>query len=133
MQLIRTGENIETCEFRKPTNTDIYIHWNSFAPFQWKYSTLKILVYRAYLVCSDNQHLESELNYLSKVFHNFNSYSEWFITEVVNEVETDFDKQTISPAPHKKTTDGENNNIRKPMMILTYAGLVRKLAFSLNP
>ena len=31
--LIRTGDNIETCVFRKPTNTDIYIHWNSFAPF----------------------------------------------------------------------------------------------------
>ena len=41
VQLIRTGDNIETCVFRKPTNTDIYIHWNSFAPFQWKFSTLK--------------------------------------------------------------------------------------------
>ena len=26
VQLIRTGDNIETCVFRKPTNTDIYIH-----------------------------------------------------------------------------------------------------------
>ena len=62
VQLIRTGDNIETCVFRKPTNTDIYIHWNSFAPFQWKLSTLKTLVYRAYIVFSDNQHLESELH-----------------------------------------------------------------------
>ena len=74
VQLIRTGDNIETCVFRKPTNTDIYIHWNSFAPFQWKYSTLKTLIYRAYIVWSDNQNLESELNYLKKVFYNFNSY-----------------------------------------------------------
>ena len=59
VQLICTGDNIETCVFRKPTNTDIYIHWNSFAPVQWKYSTLKTLVYHAYIVCSDNQHLES--------------------------------------------------------------------------
>ena len=74
VQLIRTGDNIETCVFRKPTNTDIYIHWNSFAPFQWKLSTLKTLVYRVYIVCSDNQHLESELHYLRKVFHNFDSF-----------------------------------------------------------
>ena len=66
VKLIRAGDNIETCVFRKPTNMDIYIHWNSFAPFQWKYSTLKSLIYCAYIVCSDNQHLEFELNYLKK-------------------------------------------------------------------
>ena len=92
VQLIRTGDNIETCVFRKPTNTDIYIHWNSFAPFQWKYSTLTTLFYHAYVVCSDNQHLESELNYLRKVFYNFNSYMHWFITKVINEVKNDFNK-----------------------------------------
>ena len=44
----RTGENIETCVFSKSTNTDVYIDWNSFAPLQWKHSTLKTLVYREY-------------------------------------------------------------------------------------
>ena len=117
-----TGDNIETCVFRKPTNTDIYIHWNSFAQFQWKYSTFKTFLYRAYTACSDNQHLESELNYLRKVFHNFNSYPHWFITKVVNEVNNDFNKQIVPPTPHIETTEGENNNIKKPMMILPYAG-----------
>ena len=92
VKLICTDDNIETCVFKKPTNTDIYIHWNSFAPFQWKYITLKTLVYRAYIVCSDNQYLESELNYFRKVFRNFNSYPDWFITKVVNEVKDDFNK-----------------------------------------
>ena len=86
MQLICTGDNIETYVFIKPTNTDIYIHWKSFAQFQWKYNTLKTLVYHAYIVCSDNQHLESELDFLKIVFHNFNSYLHWFIIKVVNEV-----------------------------------------------
>ena len=122
MHLIRTGDNIETCVFSKPTDTDIYIHWNSFAPFQWKFSTLKTLVYRAYIVCSDNQHLESELNYLRKLFHNFNSYPHWFITKVINDVKNDFNKQIVPLTPHIETTDSENNNIRKPMMILPYAG-----------
>ena len=74
VQLIRSGDSIEACVFRKSTNIYIYIHWNSFAPFQCKYSTLKTLVYCACIVCSDNEHLESELNYLRKVFYNFNSY-----------------------------------------------------------
>ena len=76
------------------------------------------MVYRAYIVCSDNRHLEPELNYLRKVFHNFNSYQNWFVIEVKN----DFDNQIISPTPHTETTDGESNNIRKAIMILPYAG-----------
>ena len=56
------------------------------------------------------------------MFHNFNSYPHWFITKVVHEVNNDFNKQIIPPTPHIETTDGENNNIRKPMMILPYAG-----------
>ena len=90
--------------------------------FQWKYSTLKTLVYHAYIVSSDNQHLEFELNYLRKVFHNFNSYPHWFITKVVNEDNNDFNKQIVPPSPHIETTDSENNNIKKPMVILPYAG-----------
>ena len=122
MQLIRTGDNIKTCVFKKPTNTNIYIHWNSFAPFQWKFSTLKTLVYRPYFVCSNNQHPESELNYLRKVFDNFNSYPHWFITKVIIDVKNDFTKQIVTPTSHIETTDSENNNIRKPIVILLYAG-----------
>ena len=83
---------------------------------------LKVYTYRAYIVCSDNQHPESELNYLRKVLHNFNSYPHWFTTKVVNEVNNDFNKQIVPPTPHTETSDGENNNIKKPMVILLYAG-----------
>ena len=69
-----------------------------------------------------NQRLQSKLNYSSKVFHNFNSYPHWFITKVINDVKNDFNKQIVPPTPHIETTDGENNNIRKPLMILPYAG-----------
>ena len=56
------------------------------------------------------------------MFHNFNSYLHWYITKFVNEVNNDFNKQIVPPTPHIETTDGENNNIKKPMMILPYAG-----------
>ena len=62
VQLIRTGDNIETCIFRKPTNTDVYIHWDSFAQFQWKYSTLKIW-FTVYILFA--QHLNQNLNLMT--------------------------------------------------------------------
>ena len=51
------------------------------------------------------------------MFHNFDSYPYWFITKAVNEVNNDFNKQTVLPTPHMETTDGENSNIKKPVMI----------------
>ena len=67
------------------------------------------LVYHAYIVCSDNEHLESKINYLRRVFHN--PYLHWFITKAINEVKNDFNKQIIQPPPHTEPTGKENNNI----------------------
>ena len=58
--IIRNGQGIETCVYRKPTNTDIYIHWNFFVRIQWKRSTVKTFVYRSYLICSDD-HIRTEV------------------------------------------------------------------------
>ena len=40
----------------------------------------------------------------------------------MNDVKNDLNKQIVPPAPHIETTDSENNNTRKLMIILTYAG-----------
>ena len=56
------------------------------------------------------------------MFHNINSYRHWFITtKVVNEVKNDCNKEIITPTQNLETNEGENNNIRKPRMILPYA------------
>ena len=130
VQLIRTGDNIETCVFRKPTNADIYIHWNSFAPFKWKFSTLKTLVYLAYSVCWDKEHLGSELNYLRTAFHNFNSYPHLFITKVINHVKNDFNKQIVPPTLHIETTDSKI--VTSGSQWWSYHMLVRRDALWLN-
>ena len=41
--LICNLETISTTVYRKVTNTDIYINWESFAPSKWKWRTLKII------------------------------------------------------------------------------------------
>ena len=57
IELLRVDKNMEIRVFQKPTNTDLYIHSQSFVPLQWKNSTLKTLVYRSDIVCSNEKHL----------------------------------------------------------------------------
>ena len=58
-----------TIVFQKPTNNDIYLKWNAFATGSWKRGTSKKLVEGTYKVCSTNELLQTELEYLEKVFH----------------------------------------------------------------
>ena len=66
--------------------------------------------------------LESKLNCLRKVLLKFNPYPHWFITKLINEPKNDFNKEAVPPTPYIATTEGENNKIRKTMMILPYVG-----------
>ena len=43
------SDKIETSVYRKETNIDIYMNWQSHAPFSWKIATFKGLVKRAFL------------------------------------------------------------------------------------
>ena len=60
--LLREGQNIITTVYRKVTNSDINLNWNSFCPQSWKRRTLKSLVQRAHLICSTEDLLKTELN-----------------------------------------------------------------------
>ena len=59
---------------QKSTNNDMYLNWESFAPGEWKWGTLKTLTKRAYDVCSNQELLQKELNYIEKVFRANNNY-----------------------------------------------------------
>ena len=60
------NNNINTTVYRKSTNNNIYLNWESFAPDKWKWGT-KALTKRAYDVCSNQELLQKELNYIEKV------------------------------------------------------------------
>ena len=68
---IRT-ENIQI-EHRKDSYSNLYLHWDAFAPMSWKWGTLRTLVNKAYLVCS-NKELHQELAYLRTIFFLKNGY-----------------------------------------------------------
>ena len=58
---IRNETHLDTTVYWKDTHNDLYLHWDAFAPVSWKRRTLRTLVNRAYLVCSDKKLLNKEL------------------------------------------------------------------------
>ena len=50
---IRDGENLNTAVYRKDTHNDLHLHWNSFTPTSCERGTMKSLISRAYMVCSN--------------------------------------------------------------------------------
>ena len=63
-----TNRKLEGKVFSKVTNTDIYMNWNSHAPMPWKTDTLKNLVRRSIIICSDQYPLEMELDHSKRIF-----------------------------------------------------------------
>ena len=73
--VIRDFSNvINTAVYRKSTNNDIYLNWESFASDKWKCGTLKTLTKIAYDVCSNQELLQKE-KYIEKVFRVNNNYA----------------------------------------------------------
>ena len=71
--------------YRKSTNNDIYLNWESFAPEKWKRATLKTLTKRAYDVFSHQELLQKELNYIEKVLRVNNNYPNWVIKKALQQ------------------------------------------------
>lgn len=62
-------EKIITIVFRKDTHNYIYLCYESFSPICWKWGTLKSLISRAYMICSNQILLEKELEHLKNAFY----------------------------------------------------------------
>ena len=58
---IRDGEKLNSTVYRKDTYNYLYLQWDWFTPISWKRGTLKSLISRAYMICS-NQTLLNTLN-----------------------------------------------------------------------
>ena len=69
-----TDGKFKTSVYRKETSSNIYIHWDSFAPRTWKIGTLHGLVQRAFTICSDVEEVQKEIKYLKDIFLKVNGY-----------------------------------------------------------
>ena len=95
--IVRLKDKFDTAVFRKPTNTNIYLHWNAFAPKVWMKGTLKSLVSRAFKVCSTDYFLKMELDHIQSVFHNINEYPKWLIKDTIENERKKFEQQQNTP------------------------------------
>ena len=79
------------------------MNWNSHAPMQWKIGTLKNLVKRSIIICSDQHLLQIELDHLRKVFVEINDYPSKTVENIIkNELEKE--NVDITNEPQTNTT-----------------------------
>ena len=86
---------IDTTVYRKTTNTNVYLHWESFAPTTWKRKTLRTLLQRAFIICSTDDLRTNVINHISTVFEKINMYPKGLIIEALNNIQT---KNTTLPS-----------------------------------
>ena len=84
---IRNGTHLDTTVYRQDNHNDLYLHWDAFTPARWKCGTLRTLVNRAYLVCSNKELLHKELAYLKSVFLKKNGYPLSTVKQLIKEIE----------------------------------------------
>ena len=80
---IRNLDHIHTTVYRKESNNDLCLHWHAFAPIYWKRGTVRTLVNRAYIICSNNNYLQQEIKHLERVFHTQNGYPFWISKQII--------------------------------------------------
>jgi hypothetical protein len=67
VMIIRSVDKFETTIYRKPTNTDLYMLYDSNQPRSYKLSLIKTLLIRIDRICSNNIHRSYEINRLKKI------------------------------------------------------------------
>ena len=86
--LLTKEENgtLQTSVYRKPTNNNIYINWQAYAPKQWKVATLTGIIKRAHEICSTEESLKKELHHIKRVFIETNGYPQNLVKSLINKI-----------------------------------------------
>ena len=96
--------SFETEVHRKKTDTNVYIHWEAFAPASWKTGTLKGLIRRAFVICSTDESRDKEISHLKHVFKEQNGYPSRIIHDCIREVQQKFERNR--PEEDEPSTPG---------------------------
>ena len=84
--IIKNANKIGITVYRKPTNTDVYLNWNTHALTTWKRRTLRTILSCAYTICSSETYLNEEIKYIESTFEKVNNYPKYVITQLKLEV-----------------------------------------------
>ena len=103
-----------TSVYRKPTHTDLYLHWNSHHHLSAKFSVINTLKHRAKTVCSNQLLLKKEEDHLNRVLRRC-QYSEWTLTRV--SIKQNKKTSTKQGTDKNKGKTGSNS---KPYIVVLY-------------
>ena len=129
--------SITSTVFRKKTNTNVLLNYNSVCPTSWKKGLIKCFLHRANTVCSDDNQLMQEINKLKNIFQS-NGYPETFFDKAKNEYmekirlrkkdnliksnENDEKNKTNSPDPNSSLEDKIVEFDKRPFLKIPFIG-----------
>ena len=123
--------SFETDVHRKKTDTNVYIHWEAFAPVSWKTGTLKGLIRRAFVICSTKESRDKEISHLKWVFKEQNGYPSRIIHDCIQEVQRKMEQNRPDEdgsGPRSRSehgTPGAGDTVEvevKPLICLPFKG-----------
>ena len=122
--LLRNEENgkVQTSVYRKPTNNNIYIHWQSYAPKQWKIGTLSGIIRRAYEICSTDESLKMELSHIKKVFIEINGYPPYLVISLLDKANEKTNTEIDNIQDNQEHNPEDSTKSTLLMMKVPYAG-----------
>ena len=99
-----------TSVYRKPTHTDLYLHWDSHYHLSAKFSVINTLKHRARTVCSNHHLLKEENDHLNKALKRCMCPA-WALNQV-----------NINQNKNKQGTNKNKTNInsKKPYVVVPY-------------
>ena len=103
--------SIKTTVFRKPTHTDMDLHWDSYHHLSAKYSVIYTLRHRAKTVCSTKQLLTEEEDHLHNALRRC-TYPIW----AWNRVNINKKKKRNN----QSNNHNNSNNTNKPYIVVPY-------------
>ena len=114
---IQPDNTFNTSVYRKPTQTDQYLHWDSNHHITAKQSVFNTLAHRAKTVSSTQENMDKELTHIKTVLHCC-QFPPW----ALNQWEHKFNHPQLPPAPTTNNTSNNppNNNNHKTTIVVPY-------------
>lgn len=108
----------ETSVYRKPTNTNVLLNFESTAPMAWKKGVINCFLTRARRVSSSQAIFEKEVNNLRSIFRA-NCYPVMLMRKTIEE----FGKKTLTLDQKDDNSQQPQHEVRKPeYFVLPYVG-----------
>ena len=109
--------SFSTTVYRKSTQTDLYLQWDSHHTIAAKYSVVNTFNHRARAVCSNPQLLKKEEEHLQRVLIE-DKYLAWALNRVNMKINAPFNQDQNKRGPNICSNAATNN--QRPYMVVQY-------------